>query len=124
MSLRSRNRCPLAEIGAASSFGPNSGVRRLGPTRPFAVSEPVRIPIKGRPPAVLPDGSGQLTDGDRYGTAGGNAVGSLSRRGASVQAVTAGAAGGPAGGIMAIVDALFERDAFAGLTTAGRARRQ
>ncbi len=95
----------------------------LIPTKPFALTKPVQLVIDGLPPSGLQDGSGRFIDGARTGTAGSNGVAILSRGGASVEAVAAGAAGGQAGGIMAIVDALFERNAFAGLTTAHRARR-
>ena len=47
----------------------------------------------------------------------------LSRGGASIEAIALGTTGGPDAGIMAIGDALFERDALAGLTTAYRSRR-
>jgi hypothetical protein len=59
---------------------------------------------------------------DRDGTPGGDAVAILSRRGVAIEAITSGAAAGQDGGIMAIVDALFERDAFAALTTPRRSR--
>jgi hypothetical protein len=64
-----------------------------------------------------------LIDGDRNGTPGGDAVAILSRRGASIEAITPGTPSGQSAGIMAIVDALFEQDAFAGLTTVCRAGR-
>ncbi len=95
----------------------------LIPKKPFALTKPVQLVIDGRPPSGLQDGSGRFIDGGRIGTAGSNGVAILSRGGARIEAVAAGAAGGQAGGIMAVVDALFERDAFAGLTTAHRARR-
>ena len=91
--------------------------------RPSAIAKPAQFPINGQPPAGLQDGSGRSIDGDRNGTPGGNAGAVLTRGGASVQAIASGAAGGRDVGIMAIVDALFERDALAGLTTSHRPRR-
>jgi hypothetical protein len=63
-----------------------------------------------------------LIDGDHDGTAGGDAVAILSRGGAPIEAIASGTMGGQSAGIMAIVDALFERDAFAGLARARRLR--
>jgi hypothetical protein len=88
------------------------------------MSQPVPLPIDGRPPAGLPDGPGRSIDGDHDGTPGGDAVAVLSRRGASIEAITPGTPSGQNTGIMAIVDALFEQDALAGLMTARRARRR
>jgi hypothetical protein len=65
-----------------------------------------------------------LVDGDRNGTPGGDALAILSPGGAWVEALTTGITGGQDAGIMAIVGALFGRDALAGLTTAHRARRE
>jgi hypothetical protein len=95
----------------------------LIPRKPFALSRPVQLAIDGRPPSGLQDGSGRYIDGARTGTAGSNAVAILSRRGASVEAIAAGTTGGQNLGIMAIVDALFEQDALAGLTPGRRTRR-
>ncbi len=89
----------------------------LVPSKPFALTKPVQLVIDGRPPSGLQDGSGRFIDGGRTGTAGSNGVAILSRGGASVEALLAGTTGGQAGGIMAVVDALFERDGLAGLTT-------
>ena len=84
----------------------------------------MQLLIDGQPPSGLQDGSGRYINGAHDGTAGGNAVAILSRGGATVQAVPSGPTGGQAGGIMAVIDALFEQDAFAGLTTTHRSRRQ
>jgi hypothetical protein len=65
----------------------------------------------------------RFIDGAHDGTAGGNAVAILSRGGATVQAVPSGPTGGQTGGIMAVIDAMFEQDAFTGLTTENRAKR-
>ena len=96
----------------------------LIPSKPFAVGKPVQLRINGQPPAGLQDGAGRLIDGDHNRTAGGDAVAILSRGGASIQAIALGTTGGQDAGIMAIVDALFERDAFAGLVPAHRTRRE
>jgi hypothetical protein len=96
----------------------------LIPKKPFALAQPVQLVIDGLPPSGLRDGSGRFLDGADTGTACSNAVAILSRRGASVDAVAAGTTAGQNVGIMAVVDALFEQDAFAGLTTAHRARRE
>ena len=95
----------------------------LTPLKPFKVTKPVQLQINGQPPAGLQDGSGRLIDDDHNGTPGGNAVAILSRRGASIEAIASGTADGQNVGIMAIVDALFEQDALAGLTRKLRARR-
>jgi hypothetical protein len=96
----------------------------LIPRKSFALSKPVQLVIDGQPPSGLQDGFGRLIDGARTGKPGSNAVAILSRRGASVEAIGAGNSGGQAAGIMAIVDALFEQDAFTGLTAAHRARHE
>jgi hypothetical protein len=75
--------------------------------------------IDGRSTSGLQDGTGRLIDG----TASGDTVAILARGGASIEATGAGTAGGLAGGILAIVDALFERDALADVTTAVGGRR-
>ncbi len=93
------------------------GIVTLTTIRPFAIAKPVRFPNNGQPPAGLQDGSGRLIDDDHNGTPGGDAVATLSRRGASIEAIASGTTGGRDAGIMAIVDALFEQDALAGLTT-------
>jgi hypothetical protein len=92
----------------------------LIPSNPFAVSKPVQLQINGQPPAGLRDGSSRLIDGNHNGTPGGDAVAILSRRGASIEAITPGTPSGQNAGIMAIVDALFEQDALAELTAATR----
>jgi hypothetical protein len=94
----------------------------LTPLKPFKVTKPVQLQVNGQPPAGLQDGSGRLIDGDHNGTPGGNAVAILSRGGASIQAIASGTTGGQSVGIMAIVDALFEQDALAGLTKTRWAR--
>ena len=93
------------------------------PGKPFKVSGVVQLPINERGPTDLRDGFGRSIDGDRNGTAGGEAVTISSRRGAAVQAVASWAAGGPSGGITEVVNARHERDDLAGLTPARRARR-
>jgi hypothetical protein len=95
----------------------------LIPNKPFALTKPVQLVIDGQPPSGLQDASGRFIDGAGTGTPGSNAVAILSRGGASVQAVAAEASSGQNAGIMAIVDALLEQDAIAGLTTKLRAQR-
>jgi probable HAF family extracellular repeat protein len=96
----------------------------ITPMKPFALTKPVQFRINGQTPLGLQDSSGRLIDGDHNGTPGGNAVAILSRRGASVQVIASGATAGQNAENMAIVDALFERDAFAGLTAGRRVRHQ
>jgi hypothetical protein len=91
--------------------------------KPFALSKPVQIVIDGLPPSGLQDGPGRLIDGDHNGTPGGDTVAILSRGGVSIGAIASGTVGGPSAGIMAVVDALFEQDAHAGLTKPHPARR-
>ena len=95
----------------------------LIPSKPFAVTKPVQLQISGQPPEGLQDGSGRLIDGDHNGTPGGDTVAILSRGGVSSGAIASGTVGGPSAGIMAVVDALFEQDAHAGLTKPHPARR-
>jgi hypothetical protein len=102
-----------AEIGGASS---PRGRAAIGSTAPRP-DEAVR-----RLRAGLQDGSSRSIDGDHDGAPGGNAVAILSRGGASIAAIPAATTDGQSMRIMALVDALFERDAFAGLTTARRPR--
>jgi hypothetical protein len=62
-------------------------------------------------------------DGAGTGIPGSNVVAIPSRRGATVEAVAPEASSGRDVEIMAIVDALFERDAFAGVTERLRGER-
>jgi hypothetical protein len=95
----------------------------LIPKKPFALSKPVQLVIDSRLPSGLQDPSGRYIDGADTGAPGSNAVAMLSRGGASVEAVAAEASSGQNVGIMAVVDALFEQDAFARLTASHRTRR-
>jgi hypothetical protein len=96
----------------------------LIPNKPFALTKPVQLVIDGQPPSGLQDASGRFIDGAHNGTPDSNAVAILSRGGASVEAIASGNPGGQDAGIMAIVDALFEQDAFARLAIAQRPRRR
>jgi hypothetical protein len=96
----------------------------LIPTKPFALTKPVQLVIDGLPTSGLQDGSGRFVDGGHTGQPSSNAVAFLSRGGATVEAFTPGITGGQRVGIMAVVDALFEQDAFDGWTTAHRQRPQ
>jgi hypothetical protein len=80
--------------------------------------------IDGLLPSGLQDGSGRLIDGGRTGRPGGDAVAILAPGGATVAASASRDTGRRDVGIMAIVDALFEQDALAGLGTARRPRRE
>jgi hypothetical protein len=104
-------------------YDPAHDTVTLIPTKPFPLKKPVQLVIDGLPPSGLQDSLDRYLDGARTGRPGGNAVAILSRGGATIETVAAGSTGGQTGGIMAIVDALFEQDAFAGLAMAQRPRR-
>jgi hypothetical protein len=96
----------------------------LIPKKAFALTKNVQLQVNGSPPSGLQDSSGRFIDGDDNGSAGSNAIVILSRRGVDIDAVVSGTSGGQNVGIMAIVDALFDQDALAGVMTAHPSRRE
>jgi len=75
-------------------------------------------------PSGLEDSDGRLINGDDSGTAGGNAIAVLSKKGATVDAVELVRTGGRTATTAGVVDALLERGELAGLRHAHRAVRE
>jgi hypothetical protein len=72
----------------------------LTPKKPFALSKPVQVVVFGTGPTAVEDTYGRDIDGDRNGTAGGNAIAIIGKTGAKINAVTdsqGAAANGSAG---------------------------
>jgi hypothetical protein len=104
-------------IGLKSAvYDPVNHMVMLVPKKPFAVTKPVQLTVHGQPPSGLQDSSGRFIDGDHNATAGGDAIAVLSRAGAHVNYMPSGTTGRDVGGMMAIVDALFDSDALLGVT--------
>jgi hypothetical protein len=90
----------------------------LTPKKPFALTKPVQVLVYGTGSSGLEDSLGRLIDGDHNGTAGGNAVAILTKKGATIDAA-------PLARVEAhdrralksdLIDLLLERDDFSGLT--------
>ena len=81
----------------------------LIPKRPFARVKNVQLEISGVSPSGLHDSIGRLIDGDHNGTAGGDAIAIISKRGATVDAEAAARTSGRIVAISAL-DALLEDD--------------
>ena len=88
--------------------------------KPFALSKPVQIRIDGGAPLGLQDIEGRYIDGADNGGSGSNTIVVLSRGGATIDAVVLGTASRSRVPILAVVDALLDRDALVGLRHAPR----
>ena len=87
------------------------------------LTKKVQLLVDGVPPSGLQDGLGRLIDGAHTGHAGSNGVIILSGGGASISALTSGSISTPNAVNVAVVDALMELDAFAGVTQSQQLRR-
>ena len=58
----------------------------LTPKKPFALTKPVQVLIYGTGPTALQDSDGLAIDGDHNGTAGGNAIAIIAKKGVTVDA--------------------------------------
>jgi hypothetical protein len=96
----------------------------LTPKKPFALTKPVQLQINGLAPSGLQDSSGRLIDGDHNGTAGGNAIAILGKKGATVDAVELVRTHSQSTTTTAVIDALLERGELAGLRHGFRVRRE
>jgi hypothetical protein len=63
----------------------NMGV--LTPKKPFALTKPVQVLVYGNGPSALQDSDGRDIDGDHNGTAGGNAIAIIAKKGVTVDAI-------------------------------------
>ncbi len=98
-------------------YNGNTDTVILTPSKAFALSKPVQLLIYGAGPTALQDSDGRLIDGNHDGQAGGNAVAILTRGGAKVDVVPlAQASPETINPEFAMVDALLERNALAGMT--------
>jgi len=95
----------------------------LTPKKPFALTKPVQLQIDGLAPSGLQDSYGRLIDGDHNGTAGGNAIAILGKKGVAVDAVELVRTHLQSTSTTAVIDALLERGELAGLRHSLRARR-
>jgi hypothetical protein len=58
----------------------------LTPKKPFSLTKPVQLSIRGTATGGLQDSVGQFIDGDHNGTAGGNAVAVIRKGGVMLSA--------------------------------------
>ncbi len=85
------------------------------------MANPVQLEVDGVPPSGLKDSFGRLIDGDDNGQPGGNAIAMLSRGGVTIDAVASAQTSLHATTLLsAVVDALLERNALAGMTRTTR----
>jgi hypothetical protein len=84
----------------------------LTPRKPFVLTKPVQLQIKGTPPAGLQDNEGRYIDGGHHGVSGSNAIAILSKSGAKIAVTPLARIGRPMSRIAAI-DALLARDELA-----------
>jgi hypothetical protein len=96
----------------------------LTPKKPFALSKPVQLQVNGLAPSGLQDSYGRLIDGDHNGTAGGNAIAILSKKGATVNAVALARTHSQPATTGAVVDVLLARGELAGLRHSRHTRRE
>jgi len=105
-------------------YSPSTNMVALTPKKPFALTKPVQLQINGSAPLGLQDSYGRLIDGDHNGTAGGNAIAILSKKGVTVNAVELFRTHSQSTTTTAVIDALLERGELAALRHSLRARRE
>jgi hypothetical protein len=93
--------------------------------KPLVITKPVQLLILGTGPGGLQDAAGQLIDGDHNGTAGGNAIAILTKKSATVDAISLARTESRPFLVAKsdVVDALLEHGDLAGLKHILRARR-
>ena len=96
----------------------------LTPKKPFALTKPVQLLVDGLAPSGLQDSYGRLIDGNDNGTAGGDAIATLGKKGVTIDAVELVRTHSQPITTSAVIDALLERGKLAGLRHALRARRE
>jgi len=96
-------------------YNQSTNMVALTPKKPFALTKPVQLQINGLAPSGLQDSYGRLIDGDHNGTAGGNAIAILSKKGATIDAVELVRTHSQSTTTTAVIDALLERGELAGL---------
>ena len=62
----------------------------LTPKKPFALTKPVQVLVYGTGPTALQDTEGRDIDGDHNGTAGGNAIAIIAKKGVALADKVAG----------------------------------
>ena len=89
---------------------------RLTPKKPFALTKPVQLLVDGEPPSGLKDSYGRLIDSAHNGTAGGNAIAIIAKKGVTVDAkVSARVEARKPHSRTAAIDALLTRGEMADL---------
>jgi hypothetical protein len=68
----------------AARYNSSTNTVALTPRTPFSVSKPVQVLVYGTGPTALQDAEGRDIDGDRTGTAGGNATAIIARKGVTI----------------------------------------
>jgi hypothetical protein len=92
----------------SAAFNAATTTVTLIPKKPFAVTKPVQLQVNGLPPSGLQDSTGRYIDGDHNGTAGGNAIAVIAKRGVTVDAkVSARVDAGKPHIRAAVIDALL-----------------
>jgi hypothetical protein len=103
---------------SSAVYSPSADKVVLTPRKPFALTKPVQVLAYGTGSSGLEDTLGRLIDGDHNGTAGGNAVAILNKKGATID--SASLARAQAHDRRALncdpVDVLLERDDFPALS--------
>jgi hypothetical protein len=88
----------------------------LTPKKPFALTKPVQVLVYGTGPTALQDSDGRDIDGDHNGTAGGNAIAIIAKKGVTVDAkVSARVEARKPHSRTAAIDALLTRGEMADL---------
>ena len=70
-------------------YTPSNNTVALTPKKPFALTKPVQVLVYGTGPTALQDSDGRDIDGDHNGTAGGNAIAIIAKKGVTVDAKVA-----------------------------------
>jgi hypothetical protein len=76
----------------AAAYNSSTNTVTLTPRKAFALSKKVELVVNGTAPSGLEDSYGRLIDGNNDGQAGGNATAILTARGATLSALSGGAA--------------------------------
>ena len=106
-----------------ASYSPSTNTVALTPKKPFALTRPVQVLIYGTGPTALQDAEGRDVDGDHNGTAGGNAIAIISKKGVTLDArASVRTEARKQLSRLLVVDALLERDELAVLSRGLRGR--
>ncbi len=112
----------VIKLSSAGYDGANDTIA-LVPKKPIALSKSVQLVVYGGASSGLQDSLGRYIDGNHDGQAGGDAVGILSRSGASIDAVAMGAPPLSSISAMNAIDVLLAQSASDGLVHHSAARK-